>query len=137
MNHTGIEWVIDATACDPESLRDADTLQRLFAALIDAGRLTPVGAAVWHRFPHPGGLTGLQVLTESHLACHTFPEHASICLNVFCCVPRSDWDPAAIVRRIVGAQDVRVRRIERAYGAQRASDTSVVTAAGRSTAALS
>ena len=136
MNQIGIEWVIDATECDAESLRDADTLQRLFAALIDAGRLTPVGAAVWHRFPHPGGLTGLQVLTESHLACHTFPEHASICLNVFCCVPRPDWDPAPTVRRIVGARDVQVRRIERAYGAQRASDVNVA-AASRSVAAAS
>jgi S-adenosylmethionine decarboxylase len=135
MNQIGIEWVIDARACDAESLRDADTLQHLFAALIDAGRLTPVGAAVWHRFPYPGGLTGLQVLTESHLACHTFPEHASICLNVFCCVARPDWDPAPIVRRIVGARDVHVRRIERAYGTQRSPDVTVATAAGRSTAA--
>ena len=129
MNQVGIEWVIDATSCDVESLRDAVTLERLFAALIDAGRLTPVGAAVWHRFPHPGGLTGLQVLTESHLTCHTFPEHASICLNVFCCVARPDWDPAAIVRRIVGARDVQVRRIERSYGAQRASEVGAATAA--------
>ena len=142
MNQVGIEWVIDARSCDVASLRDAETLERLFAALIDAGRLTPVGAAVWHRFPHPGGLTGLQVLTESHLACHTFPEHASICLNVFCCVARPDWDPAAIVRRIVGARDVQVRRIERSYGAQRASEADVpsaaaAAAAGRSTAASS
>jgi S-adenosylmethionine decarboxylase len=137
MNQVGIEWVIDATGCDADALRDADTLERLFAAVIDAGRLMPVGAAVWHRFPHPGGLTGLQVLTESHLACHTFPEHASLCLNVFCCVARPDWDPAAIVRRIVGARDVQVRRIERSYGAQRATDLGVATAAGRSAAASS
>jgi S-adenosylmethionine decarboxylase len=136
MNQVGIEWIIDATSCDVESLREAGTLERLFAALIEAGRLTPVGAAVWHRFPHPGGLTGLQVLTESHLACHTFPEHASVCLNVFCCVARPDWDPAAIVRRIVGAREVQVRRIERSYGARGASEAGVATA-GCSTAASS
>jgi S-adenosylmethionine decarboxylase len=56
-----------------------------------------------------------------------FPEHASICLNVFCCVARPDWDPAAIVRRIVGARDVQVRRIERAYGAQPASEASIAS----------
>jgi S-adenosylmethionine decarboxylase len=114
----GIEWVIDATGCDAESLRDADTLDRLFAALIAAGRLTPVGPAVWHRFPHPGGLTGFQVLTESHLACHTFPEHGSLCVNIFCCVPRDEWHPDRVISAIVGAREVVVRRIERPYGGQ-------------------
>src|SRR5688500_7819267 len=103
----GVEWVVDATGCDIDSLSDERALERLFAALIDAGRLTPVGAPVWHRFPNTGGLTGLQVLTESHLACHTFPEHGSICLNVFCCVPRPEWHPEQIVSTILGAQDVR------------------------------
>ena len=113
----GIEWVVDATGCDPEALRDARTLDALFATILAAARLTPVAPATWHRFPPPGGLTGLQMLAESHLACHTFPEHGSLCLNVFCCVARPDWDLEGIVRQSVGASDVRVRRIEREYGA--------------------
>jgi S-adenosylmethionine decarboxylase len=124
----GIEWVVDATGCNVESLRDASTLERLFAALVDAARLTPVAPAAWHRFPNTGGLTGLQVLAESHLACHTFPEHASLCLNVFCCVARSEWQPERIVRSIVGAQEVRVRRIERAYGSLPTSEIRTTSA---------
>jgi S-adenosylmethionine decarboxylase len=125
----GIEWIVDATGCDVESLRDAATLARLFAAVVEAGQLTPVGPAVWHRFPHTGGLTGLQVLTESHLACHTFPEHGSLCLNVFCCQPRPEWHPDRIVGAIVGAQHVLVRRIERQYGTQPIAVASVTAAA--------
>jgi S-adenosylmethionine decarboxylase len=112
----GIEWVVDATGCDADLLRDQRTLERLFAALIEAARLTPVGAPAWHRFPHTGGLTGLQVLAESHLACHTFPEHGSFCLNVFCCVPRLEWQPERAIRAVLDAKDVRVRRLERTYG---------------------
>jgi S-adenosylmethionine decarboxylase len=125
----GIEWVIDATGCRVESLRDAPTLERLFAEVVGAARLTPVGPATWHRFPDTGGLTGLQMLTESHLACHTFPEHASLCLNVFCCVPRPEWEAARLLRAIVGARDVHVRRIERSYGAVPASELDVTPAA--------
>ena len=112
----GVEWIVEATGCEPGALRDTRTLDGLFGAILDAARLTAVAPAVWHRFPHTGGLTGLQVLAESHLACHTFPEHASLCLNVFCCVARDEWDVERIVRRIVGAHEVRVRRIERQYG---------------------
>jgi S-adenosylmethionine decarboxylase len=107
---------VDATGCDADSLRDLRTLERLFDALIEAARLTPVGAAAWHRFPNTGGLTGMQVLAESHLACHTFPEHGSLCLNVFCCVARPDWEPERTIRAILDAQHVRVRRLERPYG---------------------
>src|SRR5262245_58744415 len=66
-----------------------------------------------------GGVTGLLLLAESHLACHTFPEHQSICLNVFCCQPRPDWDFAGYFKREFGATLVNVRRIERPYTHER------------------
>jgi S-adenosylmethionine decarboxylase len=125
----GIEWVVDAARCNAAALRDVATLDALFAAILDAARLTPVAPATWHQFPHTGGLTGVQVLAESHLACHTFPEHGSLCLNVFCCVARPDWDLEGLVRTSVGAQEVRVRRIERHYGAQPIADITATSVA--------
>jgi S-adenosylmethionine decarboxylase len=113
-----VEWVVDAAGCDTAALRDAAALEALFAAILAAARLTPVAPATWHRFPHTGGLTGVQVLAESHLACHTFPEHASVCLNVFCCVERPEWDVKGVVERCVGAREITVRRVERHYVAQ-------------------
>jgi len=70
---------------------------------------------VWHTFPAPGGLTGFVILAESHLACHTFPEFGSICVNVFCCRPRSDFDAAGLMTEMLGATDTVVRRVERSY----------------------
>ena len=125
----GIEWVVDAAGCDAAALRDAATLDALFAAILDAARLTPVAPATWHRFPHTGGLTGVQVLAESHLACHTFPEHGSLCLIVFCCIARPDWDLEGLVQRSVGAREVMVKRIERHYGAQPIRDIAATSVA--------
>lgn len=79
--------------------------------------LHPVSDPVWHQFPHTGGITGLALLAESHIACHTFPEHGSLCLNVFCCKPRPDWDFESYLEERFGAANVRVRRIERPFGA--------------------
>jgi len=111
----GQEWVIEAHGCDPRALADLATLRALFTHLIDALQLHPVSEGAWHRFPNTGGITGVCLLTESHLACHTFPEYRSVCLNVFCCRPRQEWDFASCLKQTLGASAVRVRRIDRPY----------------------
>ena len=111
----GAEWIIDARGCDPGLLRDAARLEAVFDRFIDVLRLTPVAPAVWHTFPAPGGLTGFVILAESHLACHTFPEFGSICVNVFCCRPRGDFDAAGLLTEMLGATDTVVRRVARSY----------------------
>jgi S-adenosylmethionine decarboxylase len=89
-------------------------LRALFERLIQEMGLHPIGETMWHQFSG-GGITGLALLQESHIACHTFPEHRSLCLNVFCCRPRPDWDFDACLRREFGAKSVEVRRLDRPY----------------------
>lgn len=84
----GTEWVVEAHGCDPVRLASVPALHTVFATIIAELDLHPVGEALWHQFPSPGGITGMQMLAESHLTVHTFPEHASLCLNLFCCTPR-------------------------------------------------
>jgi len=111
---SGCEWLIEAHGCDAASLSDAAALRALFRALIEKMNLHPAADAQWHQFAG-GGITGLALLQESHIACHTFPEYGSLCLNVFCCRPRPDWDFQAHLRREFGAQSVEVRKLDRPY----------------------
>jgi S-adenosylmethionine decarboxylase len=113
---TGREWIVDAYGCTPEALKDRDKLDKLFARLIDVLQLRPVSPPQWHQFPDPGGLTGFVMLEESHLCCHTFPEHGSMCINLFCCKPRPEFNFVVLLAREFGADNVRVRRIDRPYG---------------------
>jgi S-adenosylmethionine decarboxylase len=118
---SGCEWVVEAHGCDPAALANLSRLRAVFAELIADLDLHPVGRTTWHQFPAPGGITGLTLLSESHLACHTFPEHGSLCLNLFCCRRRADWDFAGRLRHHLGAASVTVRRLDRPYGAASAA----------------
>jgi S-adenosylmethionine decarboxylase len=111
----GVEWVVDAWGCEPESLRDTGAMVALFEAVIRDLKLRPVGEIQWYKFPGNGGITGMCLLSESHLTCHTFPEHGSLCMNLFCCVPRTEWGFEAALRERFGASEVSIRRMSRSY----------------------
>jgi S-adenosylmethionine decarboxylase len=110
---SGCEWVVDAAGCDAHSLISLPALQSLFADMVEDLTLHPLAEAHWHRFPGAGGITGALLLTESHLAVHTFPEYGSLCLNLFCCKPRETWAFEDQLRRRFNAQTVQVRLLER------------------------
>jgi S-adenosylmethionine decarboxylase len=111
----GCEWVVDARGCSPALLGHLPTLRSLFEAVIGELQLMPVGEPVWHVFPAPGGITGLVPLAESHLTIHTFPEHRSACINLFCCRPRAEWPWPERLQHHLGAAEVCVSRLERRY----------------------
>jgi S-adenosylmethionine decarboxylase len=113
---TGREWLVEAFGCEAERLTRVSALQRLFDVAVHELALHPVGNAVWHQFPAPGGITGLWLLAESHLTVHTFPEFGSACINLFCCTPRRDWEWSERLAELLGATEVRVRSVPRAYG---------------------
>ena len=109
----GSEWLVEAGGCDEEALRDVARLSALFERVIEELGLHPLHAPSWHQFPGPAGVTGFVMLTESHLACHTYPEHGIAAINLYCCRERPEWPWEQRLTDLLGAKDVRVRRVER------------------------
>ena len=112
---SGLEWIVEAHGCNATALTDQSSLESLFDALIAELDLHPLGKTRWHQFPHTGGITGVSLLSESHIACHTFPEYASLCLNIFCCRPRAGADFESLLKQHLGASHVSVRKVDRPY----------------------
>lgn len=109
----GTEWLIDAEGCDARRLCDPAALRAVCEEIVAGLRLQVVGLPLWHHFPAPGGVTGMYLLSESHLTCHTFPESGTASFNLFCCRPRPEWNWATHLGLQLGAANVVVRRIDR------------------------
>lgn len=74
--------------CPPGFLLDAPGLETFCVDACQRHGLTVVGR-LFHAFQdaggQPAGVTGTVVLAESHLAVHTWPEIASVTLDIYVC----------------------------------------------------
>jgi len=108
----GTEWLVEAEGCDAAALRDETVLRGILTRIVADLGLKSIGE-IWRKFDGEGGVTGLVALTESHLACHTYPEHGTATFNLYCCRTRPEWDWTVNLRDSLHAAGVSVTRIER------------------------
>ena len=108
----GTEWLVEATGCSGDLLRDETALRSIFRQIIADLGLKTINE-IWHTFDGEGGVTGLVALTESHLTCHTYPEHSTATFNLYCCRTRPEWDWNENLKTMLAAESVTVTKIER------------------------
>jgi len=109
----GTEWLIDASGCDPDALADVERLRAVFDRVISDLDLHVVGEIAWAKFSEPGGVSGLALLSESHLTCHTYPEFRAATFNLYCCRERTTWPWETMLKQMLGATEVHVYVFER------------------------
>lgn len=82
----GLHLIADLHGCAGAGalLADREALRALALREVAAAGLTPVGE-LFQAFAPPGGVTGVVLLAESHLALHTWPEQRAVTLDVFVC----------------------------------------------------
>ena len=108
----GTEWLVEAGGCNEASLRDETLVRGIMDAVISDLGLRSIGS-VWHTFEGEGGVTGIIALTESHLACHTYPEYGTATFNLYCCRTRPEWDWETHLKDSLEAQTVTVTKFLR------------------------
>jgi S-adenosylmethionine decarboxylase len=109
----GTEWLVEAAGCEAEALRDPERVRAVLERAVAELDLRVVGDMALHKFPGAGGVTGLALLTESHLACHTYPEFGAATFNLYCCRVRPRWAWEERLAEMLGAARVSVRVFER------------------------
>jgi len=109
----GTEWLIDASGCDADALADIERLRAVFSRVISDLDLHVVGEVAWAKFDPPGGVSGLALLSESHLTCHTYPEFRAATFNLYCCRERTAWPWEEMLKQMLNATKVQVHVFER------------------------
>jgi S-adenosylmethionine decarboxylase len=107
----GVHLVAELDRC--EQLGDCAAMERLLAAAAAAGHARLLAVHL-HAFGGGGGVAGVALLAESHIAVHTWPEFAYAAVDVFMCGPEADPDAAlAVLAAGLGAGRVRAQRLSR------------------------
>ncbi len=84
----GHHYIVEASGCDPKIISSVEKVQQI---LVKAAEVA--GAQVWsisvNRFP-PNGVSGVIVISESHISTHTWPEYGYGALDFYTCGDSSD-----------------------------------------------
>jgi S-adenosylmethionine decarboxylase len=93
-------------------IEDEKELQDLLIEAVKEAKCVPLKSAI-HKFS-PQGITGVMVLSESHLSIHTWPERNYIAIDVFTCGNTAEPEKAIeYLRTKLNPKKVKIRKIKR------------------------
>lgn len=88
MEDTGYHCVWDIVITDNRILFDGAKLNNFFYEELSRAGFNVLGQ-LFHKFDGGGGVTGLFLLSESHLSYHTYPESNYISIDLYTCGKKS------------------------------------------------
>ncbi len=108
METLGRHVISELWGCNVEKLNNLETIERIFveAALHSGAEIREVA---FHKFA-PQGVSGVVIISESHLTIHSFPEHGYASIDVYTC---GELNPNIAAEYIADALDAETKeRIE-------------------------
>jgi len=112
MQGLGRHVLAEVYGCEFRILNDLDRIREiLVSAALTAG--AEVRETAFHRFS-PQGVSGVVVISESHLAIHTWPELGYAAVDVFTCGERVDpWVALDSIAKDFGSTNVTAQEMKR------------------------
>lgn len=112
MDTIGHHYIAEASGCNPGVIGRVEAVERI---LVRAAEVA--GVQVWsisfHRF-NPNGVSGVVVISESHMSVHTWPEVGYVALDIFTCGDAAKPEKAVQwALREFGATNVHITEVTR------------------------
>lgn len=92
MKALGRHILLELFGCDSRALNDLEGLEEIFVTAARESNAT-VLKTTFHKF-NPHGVSGVVIISESHLAVHTWPEYEYAAIDIFSCGDRMDVEKA-------------------------------------------
>ncbi len=90
----GHHYIVEASGCDPEIIKSVDKVQQILVKAAEIAE-TKVWSISVNRFP-PQGVSGVIVISESHISTHTWPEYRYAALDFYACGNSEDPEKAVL-----------------------------------------
>lgn len=97
---------------DAEQLTDIDYIEHTLRHAAEAAGATVLGVHL-HQFSDSGGVSGVAILSESHISIHTWPERDYAALDVFMCGSCNPHNALPILKAAFNAGSVTVNETRR------------------------
>jgi len=110
MQAIGRHIILEMWGC--QNLNSVDTAERALREMVSALDVNLLDLKV---YPFsPVGITGMAIVSESHLVIHTWPEYGYAAVDVFTCgAPRDPEAAVAVLRRLFTPDRIGVMEINR------------------------
>jgi S-adenosylmethionine decarboxylase len=110
MKAVGRHVILEMWGC--QNLDSVDTAERALREMVVA---LDVNLLDLHVYPFsPVGVTGMAIVSESHLVIHTWPEHGYAAVDIFTCgAPRDPEHAVAVLREHYTPEHITVMEINR------------------------
>jgi S-adenosylmethionine decarboxylase len=90
---TGRHLLLDLWGVSPDVLDHLELLKNVARSMARVAQVH-VRKEAWEKF-EPSGVTGVLVLSESHISFHTYPEHGHLAVDIYTCGNHSRPEEAA------------------------------------------
>lgn len=112
MEALGRHILAEVYGCPADILNDRDKVEEIMVnAALKAG--AEIREVIFHKFS-PQGISGVVVISESHLAIHTWPELGYAAVDVFTCGERVDpWVSCRYIQQEMQAKHITTKEVSR------------------------
>lgn len=111
-NSLGRQVLAEIYGCSFDRLNDVGKIEQIMVnAALESG--AEIREVVFHKFS-PQGVSGVVIISESHLAIHTWPELGYAAVDVFTCGDRVDpWDACNYLSKMFNASHMCASEMKR------------------------